>query len=149
MTTIADFEHFEIADGLDLYVHPTTKFKSILTKAYVHRDLSDDATGVALLPPVLRRGCRGAVNMRKIVTFLEDLYGASMGTDVLKLGERQILTFRMEFINDKFAPKKIQTLRKGMEFLSNIILRPVKEKGDLKKNVVAQERENLKRQSKE
>ena len=35
----------------------------------------------------------------------EDLFGASMSVDVLKIGERQVMVFRFDGINDRFAPK--------------------------------------------
>ncbi|MDP6957737.1 MAG: insulinase family protein, partial [Planctomycetota bacterium] len=112
---VADFEKATPGLGLDLYVHPTKKFKTILIQVYVHQVLGDEVTSLALLPFVQRRGCQRFPNQRKIVTFLEDLYGASLSVDVLKVGERQILYFRMEVVNDRYAPQKIEGLRKSIE----------------------------------
>ncbi len=143
--TVADFEKASVGPGVDLYVHPTKKFKTITIKAYVHQPLGPRATSLALLPFVLRRGCRRFQTQKKIVLFLEDLYGASMTADVLKLGERQILFFRMEIVNDRYAPKRIHALRKSLEFLGLLLTRPVLEKGAFRADCVRQEKDNLAR----
>jgi predicted Zn-dependent peptidase len=142
---VADFEKATPGPGLDLYVHPTKKFKTILIQVYVHQVLGDEVTSLALLPFVQRRGCRRFPNQRKIVMFLEDLYGASLSVDVLKVGERQILYFRMEVVNDRYAPQKIEGLRKSIGFLSDLISRPVLEKEHFRKDYVQQEKVNLDR----
>ncbi len=142
---VADFEKTTPQPGVDLYVHPTKKFKTILIQIYVHQVLGRDVTSLALLPFVLRRGCRRFPTQRKIVAFLEEQYGASLSVDVLKMGERQILYFRMEVVNDRYAPKKIQALRKSIEFLALLVLRPILEKGALRSDYVSQEKTNLDR----
>jgi predicted Zn-dependent peptidase len=141
----ADFEVFEPAKGFRVFVQPTQKFKTITLALYVHQPLGSAATKIALLPHVLRRGCKSLPDMRKIVIYLEDLFGASMGADVTKVGERQMMVFRFEVVNDRFAPKKIHALEKSIQFLWKIFSQPVTVKGGLKPDYVAQEKENLKR----
>lgn len=141
----ADFEGFEPAPGFRVFVHPTSKFKTITLALYVHQPLGDQATKLALLPHVLRRGCRTMPDMRTLVRYLEDLFGASMGADVTKIGERQLLILRFEVVNDRFAPKKIHALEKSIQFLWKILSQPVTAKGGLRPDYVAQEKENLKR----
>ncbi|MBV8882126.1 MAG: insulinase family protein, partial [Planctomycetaceae bacterium] len=79
------------------------------------------------------------------VVFLEDLFGASMGADIAKIGERQMLVFRFEVVNDRFAPRKIHALEKSLQFLWKVLSQPVTAKGGLRADYVAQEKENLKR----
>jgi predicted Zn-dependent peptidase len=141
----ADFEVFEPAKGFRVFVHPTRKFKTITLSLYVHQPLGAEATKIALLPQVLRRGCKGFPDMRTIVVYLEDLFGASMGADIAKIGERQMMIFRFEVVNDRFAPKKINALDKSIQFLWKILSQPVVTKGGLDADYVAQEKENLKR----
>jgi predicted Zn-dependent peptidase len=142
---IADFDVFEPAKGFRVLVHPTTKFKTVSLALYVHQPLGDGATPLALLPFVLRRGCQGTPDLRSIVVFLEDLYGASFGVDVAKIGERQLLALRMETVNDRFAPTRVKTLEKSLGFLWRVLSRPVGKKDQLRADFVAQEKENLKR----
>ncbi len=141
----ADFEAYEPSRGFRIFVHPTPKFKTITIALHVHQPLGDEATKVALLPSVLRRGCRGYPTLRKIVEYLENLYGASMGADVLKIGERHIMSLRFDAVNDRFAPKKIRALEQSLGFLWKILSQPVSRKGALHPPYVAQEKENLKR----
>lgn len=142
---VADFEKATPGAGVDVYVHPTKKFKTILIQVYVHQVLGKDVTSLALLPFVQRRGCHRHSNQKKIVSFLEDLYGASLSVDVLKVGERQILYFRMEIVNDRYAPRKIQGFQKSIEFLALLISRPTLENGIFRKDYVKQEKVNLDR----
>ena len=111
---LGDFHAFEPSEGFRVYVHPTKKFKSTVVRLYVHQPLGDDITPLALLPFVLRRGCRRYPTMRKITAFLDDLFGASMSVDVLKIGERQVMVFRFDGINDRFSPKRIGALPKAL-----------------------------------
>lgn len=141
----ADFEVFQPSKGFRVFVHPTPKFKTISIVVYVHRPLGDQATPLALLPFVLRRGCKGLPDMRKIVVYLEGLFGASFGADVAKLGERQMIVLRFDVVNDRFAPHKIRALEKSLQFLWKILTQPVAAKGALNTGYVSQEKENLKR----
>jgi predicted Zn-dependent peptidase len=141
----ADFEIFEPAKGFRVFVHPTTKFKTITLSLYLHQPLGELATKIALLPQILRRGCKTMPDMRTIVIALEDLFGASMGADIAKIGERQMMVFRFECVNDRFAPRKINALEKSIQFLWKILSQPVTAKGGLRADYVAQEKENLKR----
>jgi predicted Zn-dependent peptidase len=142
---LADFDVLEPSKGFRVYVHPTSKFKTISLAVHLHQPLGEHATSLALLPFVLRRGCQGFPDMRSIVLFLENLFGASMGADVAKIGERHVITLRMEVVNDRFAPKKIKALEKSLDFLWRFLARPVVKKGGLDPEYVAQEKENLKR----
>lgn len=142
---LSDFHVFEPAPGFRVYVHPTKKFKTLTIKVHAHQPLGADATKIALLPSVLRRGCRRFPNMRKIVTFLEGLYGSSLGSDVLKMGERQVVALRFDGVNDRYAPKKIHALEKAIAFLWLLLAHPVSRRGGLDGGYVAQEKENLRR----
>ena len=141
----ADFEVFEPARGFRVLVHATPKFKTVTLALYVHQPLGDEATKLALLPPVLRRGCRGLPDMRRIVAFLESLYGASLGSDVVKIGERHLVALRMDVVNDRYAPRRIGSLEKALGLLWRMLSQPVTRKDGLHPGYVAQEKENLKR----
>lgn len=141
----ADFEKFDLDEGVRLFVHPTTKFKTVSVRVFLHRPLDNAATGGALLPQVLRRGCRRTPTMRAITIFLENLYGASCGADVFKMGEQHVLSFSLDAINDRYAPRGIGAVRRGIEFLGRLVCQPVLEKKAFRAEFVEQEKENLKR----
>src|SRR5262249_44310224 len=56
-----------------------------------------------------------------------------------------MIVFRLEVVNDRFAPRKIHALEKSLEFLWKILSQPVTAKGGLRPDYVAQEKENLRR----
>ena len=84
----------ELGQGVRLHLCETDKFKSLTCKVFIQQDLKGkDATSTALLPLLLRRGSQKFPSTLHIARELEDLYAAELGSDVLKIGERQILEF--------------------------------------------------------
>lgn len=140
-----DFVRYELGPGFSANILPTPKFKTITIKLFVHRPLSTDATRIALLESVLRRGCRRTPNMQRISMFLDSLYGASFDSDVSKIGERQLMVSALRVVNDRFAPTRIGVLEKSLDFLARMLLKPVEEAHTLKKDYVRQEKVNLRR----
>src|SRR5690606_40248489 len=59
-----------------------------------------------LIPAVLRRGCEGFTTLKDIQRHLESLYGAQFSVGVQKKGERQILRFSMEVVNDEYVAEQ-------------------------------------------
>ena len=59
-----------------------------------------------------------------------------------KKGERQILSFSLEMVNDKFAPGE-KLLRQGLLILRDVISDPYLENGVFKRDYVYQEKEQL------
>ena len=74
---------------------------------------------------------------------MESLYGALFDVGVQKKGERQLLRFSMEVVNDDYLAKQ-GILAQAFYFLNRVINRPVLEDGGFKKDYVAQEKENMK-----
>lgn len=138
------FEKIPLANGITLYLAPTDRFKAITLKAFIHLPLDEEVTANALLVRLLSRGCKKYPNMRKMVLFLESLYGASFASDVDKIGERHILEFRFDTVAGRYLPKRVNTLQKGLQFLYRILTEPVKQNGGFKQDYLAQEKDNLK-----
>src|SRR5688500_18221901 len=87
----SEFTEIPLAPGARLWVLPDKRFKNVSVRVWLHRPLDERATATALLPAVLRRGCRRQPTIARIAEFLENLYGASYGADVSKSGERHLL----------------------------------------------------------
>jgi predicted Zn-dependent peptidase len=128
-----------------LWVLPDPRFKNVAVRAWLHRPLDARATETALLPPVLRRGCRRQPTIAKISAFLENLYGASYGADVGKSGERHLLSFALDVVNDRFVPRGGKVLGEGVRFLSRLLTQPVRRGKGLDPDYVTGEKENLRR----
>lgn len=139
---VAEFLHYPLDGKIDLYLLPTTRFKTTTIKIYAYRPLDEKTTAAALMMQVMRRGSRGFPSTRKILSFLEECYGASMTMAVLKVGERHVLYTKIEAISDKYLPRG-RTLDRVLAFLRDLLLRPLQENGGMRAEYVDQEKRNL------
>ena len=137
---------YRIGGGVDLFVYPTDKFKTTLTNILLHRPLDEGSSAAALVPYLLRRGTRRQPNLAAISRHLEMLFGAGLDVDVLRFGERQILSFRLDAVEDRYLLMGGHGLfRQGLSLLRDILADPVLVDGRFSEEVVAQERLNLRR----
>jgi len=137
-----DFLTYPVTDGVTLYVYPAPAFKTVTLQCFVQRPLDEETTSSALLPAILRRGCRRLPTRRAIAAYLERLYGASLQTDVYKLGERHVLAFRIDTVHDRFAPARSQNLARAVDFLFRLLAEPSRARGRFPDLVVEQEKAN-------
>ena len=129
-----------------LHLAPTDKFKTVLVKLFLRADLeAERATETALLPYVLRHGTRSLPSMQAITEACEHLFGASLGVDVLKLGEQQVLTARLEVVGDAFLPADEGAFARGLGLLSDLLQDPLREGDALSAAATRQEQEKLER----
>jgi len=129
-----------------LHLAPTDKFKTVLVKLFLRADLeAERATETALLPYVLRHGTRSLPSMQAINETCEHLFGASLGVDVLKLGEQQVLTARLEVVGDAFLPADEGAFARGLGLLSDLLQDPLREGEALSAAATRQEQEKLER----
>lgn len=130
-----------------LHLASSPKFKTAVVKAFLRTDLAEEsATEIALLPYVLRHGTRAFPSLRAVNRRLEELYGATLAVDVLKLGEEQVITLRLEVVGDAFLPPGEGVLRPGLQLLRDLLHDPHREaSGAFPEEPVRQEREKLSR----
>jgi len=138
-----DIIRYELGTGIDLHVIPDSKFKTVFISYCFHRDLNDDYTYNALLPEVLKRGCEGFETLRKIESYLENQYGALLDVGVQKKGERQVLRFSLDLVNEAYLSEN-GLLAQAFYFINRLITKPVLENSFFKKEYVEQEAQNLK-----
>jgi predicted Zn-dependent peptidase len=126
---------------------PSSKFKTASVKVFVRTDLTaETATEVALLPYVLRHGTRELHSMRQINRRLEGLYGTQLGVDVLKLGEQQVLSFRLGLLGDAFLPEGEGVLEPALRLLADLLFDPFLPDGEgFRPDAVGQEAEKLRK----
>ncbi len=129
--------------NVSIHLLPTSKFKTTLVSVFLQQVLDkESAAQTALLPAVLKRGTEQYPTLRDLKIRLEELYGAALVADVVKKGERQILSFSLEVINDKFAPGE-KLLQQGFSILRDVIGDPLLENGGFHRDYVQQEKEQL------
>ena len=139
---MAIFERSQLKNGINLFVHPTDKFKTILVQLVFHRQLrEEDVTASALLPSVLERGSVKYPTRMQLAQELEELYGTELMADVAKKGERQLVIFSLDLVHDQYLPGESRLLRQALEILSDIVLNPVVEGAAFNADFVRQEKE--------
>ena len=93
-----------LGPGIRLRCIPDSRFKQgCLSLQLVRPMCREEASCNALLPAVLLRGTREYPDLRAITLRLDDLYGASVGTLVRRVGDYQTTGFYCGFMEDRFA----------------------------------------------
>lgn len=134
-----------INQNISLHYIPMQKLKTTAIGIYIHRPLTqEDATKNAILPSVLKRGCKKCPTSEAMAHTLENLYGASLGTGIMKKGEDQIIVFDGETISDRYAPDKEPLIAELVSVLLSCIFEPVTVDGAFSEEYVNQEKNNLK-----
>lgn len=122
----------------------TDKFKIDAFRLVLHLPLEARAGRTALVPFVLRRGTERHPASRDLAAFLESLYGADMHADVMKLGERQLLTFSAEVPHPAYVGGDERLTVQTLQTLRDVVWRPARgDDGALRADYVAQEKDNL------
>jgi predicted Zn-dependent peptidase len=139
------FTRYGLAEGVNLHIQPTRKFKTTVIYVYFHLPLAPETvTSNALLPMVLARASADYPTTAALSRHLDELYGASFGIDVSKRGEVHSIVFRMEVPSEQHIPGANGLLKSALETLASIITRPALEGDGFKADYFKQEAENLK-----
>lgn len=143
MTT--SFSRHSLAEGVNLYIHHTKKFKTTSIYVYLHQPLEPDTVTLgALLPVVLARGSEEYPTTPLLVRRLDELYGASFGQEVSRRGEVQTLGFRMEIPSSEYIGDP-SLLDSALQTLAGVVFRPAMQGSVFKSDFVDQEKSNLRR----
>lgn len=141
-----DLVHHQIDEGINLYLYQTEKFKTITGKVFIQNDLTSDTVAAnALIPMILRRGSEKYPTTLELAKNMEYLYGAALGADVLKIGERQILEFYFDMVDPQLLPAGHQVLKEGLDTLGELVGNPVIQNDIFNQAYFDQEKLNLKR----
>ena len=133
-----------LAPGVALTAIQTDKFKSAsLTVTFLTPLRRETASANALVPYVLRRGCRRWSTMGEVSVRLEELYGGAMEPLVGKIGETQSLGLVGSFLDDAYTLEGEAVLEQASELMAALLLEPVTEDGVFRREYVDGERENL------
>ena len=135
---------FELFPGVTLRCYPDQRFKhGCLSLQLVRPMCREEAALNALLPAVLLRGCSSCPDLRDITLRLDDLYGASVGTMVRRVGDYQTTGLYASFIEDRYAMQGDAVLQPMVAFLKELLLDPVTENGVFCADYVEGEKKNL------
>ncbi len=134
----------ELLPGVTLRCFPAERFKQgCLSVQFLRPMASDEAAINALIPAVLLRGTRAHPDLRSITLHLDNLYGASVGTLVRRIGDYQTVGLYCGFIEDKYALPGDRVLEPMIDFVGELLLHPVLEDGAFSREFVQSEKRNL------
>lgn len=141
------FQTGMLPNGVRLYLQSTKKFKSNTVRAFWYEPLQkEQASHVALVSNILRRGTKSYPTTRLLAAHLEDLYGAEIVTDTIKIGLSQLGLFHYEAINDRYLGKPEDLLQKGLNTLAEVMTKPRLDGSQFYGEYVEQEKLILQRQ---
>ena len=123
-------QKFELFPGVTLRTFADDRFKQgCLSLQIIRRQRAEEAAMNALIPTVLLRGCRSCPDLRSITNRLDELYGASVGTMVRRVGDDQATGLSCTFLDDRFAMDGDRILEPMLQFLGELLLDPLTEEG--------------------
>ena len=135
---------FELSPGVTLRCFPDHRFKqSALSIQFLRPMCREEAALNALLPAVLLRGSENCPDLRRITLRLDDLYGASVGALVRRVGDYQTTGLHASFIEDRYALQNDQILAPMVDFIRELLFCPALEKGVFRQDFVESEKRNL------
>ena len=137
-------ETVQLCAGVTLRYCPASRFKKGAISIQLLRpmNLAENASN-ALLPAVMLRGTQNHPDLRAITEHLDDLYGASIGTMVRRIGDIQTVGFYLSFMEDRFAMEGDEILAPMIAFLEETMLHPLLENGVFPAAFVDSEKKNL------
>ena len=121
----------QLNENISLHYIPMTKLKTTTIGIYLARALNkDEASKNAILPHVLKNGCKLLENRKEIEHYLENLYGAKMSAGISKKGNAHIMCFEGETISDSSAPNGEKLTLGLLKLLLSVIFAPLDEFSD-------------------
>ena len=133
-----------LADGVTLRCFYDNRFKQGALSFQMVRPMAEaEASLNALIPAVLLRGTEKHPDLRSITLHLDDLYGASVGTMVRRIGDYQTTGLCCGMMDDRFALPGDKVLEPMLHFLEELLFEPCMERGGFKADIVESEKKNL------
>ena len=136
-------ETIQLLPGVTLRCHRDDRFKQGCLSLQLVRPMGEEASKNALLPAVWLRGTKNYPDLRAITMHLDDLYGASVGAMVRRVGDYQTTGVYCGFIEDRFAMDGDAILAPMASFLRELLLEPVLEGQAFCREFVESEKKNL------
>lgn len=78
----------------------------------------------AVVPFLLRKGCKSCPDFTRLNRRLCELYGASLSCDVAKYGGNQVLELSIYGVDDRFTPDGTDITRQCASLLTEVLLEP-------------------------
>ena len=128
-------EQIKINDNVNIIYIENEKFKTNLISVLFKRPLKrEEVTKNVLLPYVLSDSTQKYKTQADIEKRMQELYSSKIDSNVSKSGEKQIISFRLSFVSDRYLNEKITD--NAIDLLTQIIFHPNIENGGFSKEYV-------------
>ena len=115
----------EIGKGAFISWVNEPKFKhNRITLCLVTPIEKETATVNALVPFVLRKGCKSCPDFTELNKKLAQMYGAILDADVAKHGDSQIIEVFLQFVDDRYAIGGESMVETAANLLCDIVFEP-------------------------
>lgn len=123
-----DLTRRSIGEGIDFLPIANHQFKTGLLTVSLHLPLQKEAAAQnAILPQLLTRTCRAYPDMTALNEKLAQLYGARLFDNVGRLGENQVLSIGILFLDDRYALDDTSVSDQCAELLCDLLFDPALE----------------------
>ena len=137
-------ETIELLPGVILRCYTDSRFKQGCLSFQIVRSMTNEEAALnALLPAVLLRGCRQYPDLRAITNRLDELYGASVGALVRRVGDYQTTGLHCGFMEDRFALDGDAIFVPMVQLLRQLLVEPILEGDAFCREFVESEKKNL------
>ncbi|MED3646230.1 pitrilysin family protein [Halalkalibacterium halodurans] len=137
-------ESYARAGGLHVHLLKTDKYKTNTLMLMVKAPLEKETVAKrALLANVLQNSTAKSPTRSDLRNRLDDLYGATLATDVQKKGEQHIITIRLDVANEEFLSDSTPLFEKGLSLLAEVLLEPKVSGNKFDEAVVKSEKRSL------
>lgn len=112
----------KINENISLSYIPMEKLKTTTIGMYIHRQLKkEEASKNAILPHILKNGCKKCKNSTEIAQYLDNLYGTRFSAGISKKGEDHMICFDFETISDQYAAKGEKLVSEVVDFMLSVV----------------------------
>lgn len=133
----------KIKDGVFYCGSHNERFKfNIICVNFIVELTEKTAAFNVVLASLLRKSCKKYPQDLDMGKRLKELYGANLFCDVKKAGEKQIVVFGIEVLDDEFSFNKEPLTKNAVEFLMEILFNPkIENESFCKKDVELEKKE--------
>ncbi len=101
-----EFNTINPAPGYQIHIQTSERFKTVAVSHVNCNRMGPNAAEHALVPMILRDGCRGYPDQQAIAERLQHLYGASIDVNVQKFGLSHLQLFSLSYVSPQYLPDR-------------------------------------------
>lgn len=132
-----------LSNNKEIYFIKNKSMKTIIVWFMFYMPLDNKASENALISNILLKGSKFYPSSREMSRFLNESYGAILGTDVNLKGEVYTLGVHINYINPSLEFIERDQTKDILSFLKDVIYNPVEENGGFKEDYFKVEKQNL------